>query len=178
MQKVIAIVGSLRKGSINRIVFDNYREINAGLFEMEEGLVSDIPLYNADVDKEPESVKRLAAQIKNSSGVIFFSPEYNYSVPGVLKNAIDYLSKNESGPLNGKPASVIGASPGNLGTARMQYHLRQIGVTLNIPFLNKPEVMIGKASDKLEGRSIKDSSTNEILRKHGESFKSFIDNKK
>lgn len=178
MKKLVAIVGSLRGASINRIVYENYRELNAGLFEIEEGLISDIPLYNADLDQEPESVKKLAKQIKESDGVIFFTPEYNYSVPGVLKNAIDYLSRNESEPFNEKPAAILGASPGTIGTARMQYHLRQIGVFLNIRFLNKPEVMIGMATEKIEGKSIKDDSTKEHLIKHGKSFNSFINNNK
>jgi len=176
MKKIVAIIGSLRKESLNRIVFENYCEINSGLFEFEEGDIADIPSYNEDLEQEPEAVIKLSKQIKESDGIIFFSPEYNYSVPGVLKNAIDYISKNDLEPLKGKHATIVGASPGSMGTVRMQYHLRQIGVFVDLRFLNKPEVMISKAADKISERKIKDDKTIEHLKKHAINFNSFINN--
>ena len=127
MKNIVALIGSLRKDSVNRAAFNHYKQLAAKEFNIVEGEIKDIPFYNAD-DKEPAVVTKLAQQIKDADGVIFFSPEYNYSVPGVLKNALDYLSRSDKQPFSNKPAVIVGASPGLLGTGRMQYHLRQIGV--------------------------------------------------
>ena len=170
MKKVIAIVGSLRKDSVNRQLFNSYKELAKDFFVLEEGSISDIPLYNQDSDSEPEAVSKLAKQIAESDGLIFFSPEYNYSIPGVLKNAIDWLSRSKLKPFDGKHAAIIGGSPGNIGTARMQYHLRQVGVFLNLRFLNKPEVMVGKVFSKLENGEISDQKTIEVFEKHIKQF--------
>lgn len=175
MKKIVALVGSLRKESINRTVFEKYQELHSDRFEFVEGGIADIPHYNQDKEGESDSANKLAELVAGADGVMFFSPEYNYSIPGVLKNAIDHLSRSDKQPFNGKPAAIIGASPGTIGTARMQYHLRQIGVTLNMHFLNKPEVMIGKASEKIKDGNIIDDETIKHLQKHGESFISFID---
>lgn len=170
MKKVIAIIGSLRKDSVNRQLFNNYKELAKNVFELEEGSISDIPLYNQDLENEPGAVSSLARKIVESDGLIFFSPEYNYSIPGVLKNAIDWLSRSKLKPFDGKPAAIIGGSPGNIGTARMQYHLRQVGVFLNLRFLNKPEVMVGKVLGKLENGEISDQDTIDIFEKHIRQF--------
>ena len=170
MKKGVAIIGSLRKESINRQIFNNYKRLAQDLFVLEEGEIGDIPLYNQDIEKEPESVSALAELISESDGVIFFSPEYNYSIPGVLKNAIDWLSRSELKPFNNKLAAVLGGSPGNIGTARMQYHLRQVGVFLNLKFLNKPEVMIGKVFNKIANGKITDQDTIDMLNKHIQQF--------
>lgn len=166
MKKVVGLIGSLRKESINRVVFNEYRELSKAHFEMVEGEIKNIPLYNEDLDSKCEPVSDLAQIINESDGVIFFSPEYNYSIPGVLKNALDWLSRDPSKPFDNKIAAIIGATPGGIGTARMQYHLRQVGVFLNINFLNKPEVMIGGANDKIKGGCITDQATKEFLMKH------------
>ncbi|MGH1467733.1 MAG: NADPH-dependent FMN reductase [Bdellovibrionales bacterium] len=170
--KVLGIIGSIRENSIHRMVFNSYKEVCKDHFELIEGEIESIPMYKGK-DDEP-SVFKLAKQISETDAVIFFSPEYNYSVSGVLKNAIDCLSRVDPQPLSGKHAAIIGASPGAVGTARMQYHLRQIGVFLNLHFLNKPEVMIGKAMDKIEGGKVTDKGTLEFLEKHAAKFKSFI----
>jgi len=171
--KVLGIIGSIREGSVHKMIFNSYKEICKDHFELVEGEIEDIPMYKGK-DDEP-SVLKLAQQISDADAVMFFSPEYNYSVSGVLKNAIDCLSRVDSQPLYGKHAAIIGASPGNVGTARMQYHLRQIGVFLNLNFLNKPEVMIGKVMDKIEDGKIIDKGTLDFLEKHAEKFKTFID---
>lgn len=170
MKKVIGIIGSLRAESINRIVFNEYKALVKGKFELDEGEIKDFPLYNEDIDGAPEAVKNLSKKILNSDGVIFFSPEYNYSIPGLLKNALDWISREESKPFNEKPAAIIGASPGNIGTARMQYHLRQVAVFLNINVLNKPEVMIGQSFEKVKDGKLVDEKTKEFLIKHADSF--------
>jgi chromate reductase, NAD(P)H dehydrogenase (quinone) len=170
MKKVIAIIGSLRKESVNRHIFNNYKRLAKDFFVLEEGDISQIPLYNQDIEKEPGSVAALAELINHSDGVIFFTPEYNYSIPGVLKNAIDWLSRNDLKPFNNKLAAVLGGSPGNIGTARMQYHLRQVGVFLNLNFLNKPEVMIGKVFSKVTDGEITDKDTIDLLNRHIQQF--------
>lgn len=170
--KVIGIIGSIREGSIHRKIFNSYKELCKEHFELIEGEIKDIPMYNGEDDIE--SVKKLSDQILNADGVIFFSPEYNYSVPGVLKNTLDALSRQDPQPLSNKKSAIIGASPGNVGSARMQYHLRQIGVFLNIHFLNKPEVMISSAMDKLGDNGISDQDTVDFLSKHAKSLKEFI----
>jgi len=170
--KVLAIIGSIREGSIHRSIFESYKEICKDQFELVEGQIENIPMYKG-IDDEPV-VLDLAKQIVDADAVLFFSPEYNYSVSGVLKNAIDCLSRVKPQPFASKPAAIIGASPGNIGTARMQYHLRQIGVFLDLHFLNKPEVMIGKAMDKFTDGKLTDKDTLDFLGSHAESFKKFI----
>ena len=172
--KVTAIVGSLRKGSLHRQIMTHYQQLCADQFELKEGPIAGIPVYNADLE-QPDSVRSLAQEIASSKGVIFFTPEYNYSVPGGLKNAIDWLSRCDPQPLNGKPVTIVGASPGNVGTARMQYHLRQIGVFLDMRFMNKPEVMIGQAMQKVADNKVTDAGTVEFLQKHAGAFKSFCE---
>ena len=128
--KIIGIIGSLRKDSIHKQLFAEYQAMTEDLFELEQGTFAGLPVYDGE-DSDNPVVHKLQQQILDADGVIFFTPEYNYSVPGGLKNAIDWLSRCDPQPFFDKPAAIIGASPGAIGTARMQYHLRQIGVFLN-----------------------------------------------
>jgi chromate reductase len=118
--------------------------------------IGDLPLYNDDLRTEglPPSVERLAQALGWAQAFLFVTPEYNYSVPGVLKNAIDWGSRFPGQPFAGKAAAVMGASPGLFGAVRGQYHLRQIGVYLDLRFINKPEVAIAQCAQKFdaEGR--------------------------
>ena len=111
------------------------------------------------------AVADLRARIKAADALLIVTPEYNYSVPGVLKNAIDWASRPPEQPFDGKPIAIMGASPGALGTARAQYHLRQMFVFLNGMVLNRPEVMIGNAAQRFdaEGR-LTDEKTREFVR--------------
>jgi chromate reductase len=115
-----------------------------------------LPLYNEDLRAQgfPPAVEELREQIRSADAILFVTPEYNYSVPGVLKNAIDWASRPPDQPFNRKPAAIMGASPSMLGSARAQYHLRQICVFLNIFLVNQPEVLIAGANNKFdaEGR--------------------------
>ena len=169
---MVAIVGSLRKDSIHRQIFNHYRKITQDQFELKEVVIEGVPMFDGE-DMDNPLIVKLADQIVRSDGVIFFAPEYNYSIPGSLKNAIDCLSRCNPQPFAGKPASIIGASPGSVGTARMQYHLRQVGVFLDLHFMNKPEVMISGAFDKLDGGNIVDATTIEFLKSHAEAFVEF-----
>jgi chromate reductase len=144
---------------------------------MEIADISKIPLYNQDENEKgfPDSVTKLVDQINAADCVVFSTPEYNYSIPGVLKNAIDWVSRSPDKPFNNKPAAIIGASPGKIGTARAQYHLRQVGVFLNIRFLNKPEVMIGECMSKYEDGKLTDQGTIDYLGKMIEALREIVD---
>lgn len=167
--KILGICGSLRKASFNRMALNTAIEEGRKLgLQFETGSIDEFPLYDADLQATgfPESVIRLGEQISDADAVLFVSPEYNYSVPGVLKNAIDWISRLPNQPFAGKPVALMGASMGGIGTARMQYHLRQVLVFLDARPLNKPEVMIGAAHEKFdnEGR-LTDDKTREVIGK-------------
>jgi chromate reductase len=168
--RIFAISGSLRKASYNTalvraaaelapkdVVFDVYDELR------------EIPMFDDDVRAAgiPASVERLGARLRAAHGVVIAMPEYNYSVPGVLKNALDWASRLSPSPLAGKALGIMGASPGNYGTARSQYHLRQIAVFLDMHPLNKPEVMVTRAMEKFDSNG---KLTDEATRKLVETF--------
>lgn len=165
---VLGIAGSLRRGSYNSAALRAAQELapegmEVGIF----GGLRDIPPYDDDVRQEqgyPPAVQDLRARIKAADALLVVTPEYNYSVPGVLKNAIDWASRPPEQPFDGKPVAIMGASPGALGTARAQYHLRQMFVFLNGMVLNRPEVMIAQAATRFdaEGR-LTDEKTREFV---------------
>lgn len=146
--KVLAMVGSLRKGSYNKLALRAAIELKPASMEIVTAEIGDLPLYNDDVREAgyPPSVQRVREQARAADALLFVTPEYNYSVPGVLKNAIDWCSRPPDQPLDGKPAAIMGASTGKLGTARAQYHLRQICVFVNVLPVNRPEVMLSGAA--------------------------------
>jgi len=161
--KILGICGSLRKDSLNRMALNAAAEIGlAQGITFEIAQIRDIPHYDADLQARdfPETVTRLGRQISDADAVLFVSPEYNYSIPGVLKNAVDWISRLPDQPLGQKPVGIMGASMGFIGTARMQYHLRQVLVFLDALPINKPEVMIGGAHQRFdsEGR-LQDEAT-------------------
>lgn len=145
---VLAMVGSLRQGSYNKLALRAAVELKPTDMEIESFDLAPIPPYDDDLRSEgyPPAVQELREKIRVADALLFVTPEYNYSVPGVLKNAIDWASRPPQQPLDGKPAAIMGASTGRLGTARAQYHLRQIGVFVNLLFINRPEVMIAGAA--------------------------------
>ncbi len=163
---VLGLCGSLRKGSYNRLALRAAIEFVPAGMTIDTAEIGSIPPYNKDVEDQgfPAPVQVLGAKISAADAVLFVSPEYNYSVPGVLKNAIDWMSRVPSQPFNGKPVAIMGASQGNIGTARAQYHLRQICVFLNAFPLNRPEVMIARAQEKFdkEGR-LTDEMTKKLI---------------
>lgn len=149
---ILGISGSLRQGSYNTAALRAAAELLPPGARLIEADISDLPLYNDDVRAAgwPPAVQRFRQQIADADAILFSTPEYNYSISGVLKNAIDWASRPPQQPFEGKPAAIMGASPGAIGTARAQYHLRQIGVFLDLKFLNRPEVMIGGAADRFD----------------------------
>lgn len=164
--RVLGFSGSLRKGSYNSATLRAALDLCPPGVTLDTFDIAPIPLYNEDVYKKgfPEPVQRLREAIAAADAVLIVSPEYNFSMPGVLKNAIDWVSRPPSQPFDGKPVGIIGASPGMLGTARMQYHLRQTLVSLNALTVNKPEVMITRCSDKFDADgNLTDDKTREMI---------------
>ncbi|HTC18088.1 MAG TPA: NADPH-dependent FMN reductase [Stellaceae bacterium] len=153
--KVLAICGSLRQASYNRMTLKVAEEsLPPGMTLEVFDKMAEIPLYNEDVKAKgfPPAVAELRAKIKAADALLFVTPEYNYSMPGVLKNAIDWASRPPDQPFDGKPVAMMGASMGLFGTGRAQYHLRQTCVFLNMLPLNKPEVMIPQAQNKFDAQ--------------------------
>jgi len=163
--KLVAFCGSLRKGSFNRLALQAFIERLPQGASVETIEIGDWPLYNADIQAQgfPAPVQAAQQKMLAADGIVFASPEYNYSVSGVLKNAIDWLSRITPQPFAGKPMAVFGASGGPLGTARAQYHLRQMMVFLDGRFVNKPEVMIGAAPSKFADGKFTDETGAKLL---------------
>jgi len=135
----------------------------------------DLPIFNSDVG-EPAAVTELKAAVANADGVVFAVPEYNYSIPGGLKNALDWLSSPpKNSPLRGKPVALCGAASGMSGTIRAQTHMRQMLVFSDTPVLNQPEVLIPRAQDRFdaEGR-LTDESTRTLLARFGAAVVAFV----
>src|SRR6266849_991018 len=153
---ILAICGSLRTGSYNRAALRTAIELKPPGMTIETADIGSIPLYNEDVRALgfPPPVERLRAQIAAADALLFVTPEYNYSMSGVLKNAIDWASRPPDQPFAGKPVAMMGASAGMAGSARAQYDLRRCCVFLDMHPLNRPEVLIGQAQTKFdaEGR--------------------------
>ena len=141
---IAVIVGSLRQNSFNRKLATAIVKLAPVEFVFKQIPIDDLPLYNQDDDANPaESTKRLKAEITAAQGILFVTAEYNRSIPGVLKNAIDHASRPYGqSAWAGKPAGMLGASPGASGTAMAQQHLRNVLASLDMPTLGQPEVFI------------------------------------
>ena len=165
--RILAISGSLRRGSYNTAALRVAQNVAPEGVEIEIADISQIPIYNEDVKAAglPAVVEALCGRIATADAVLISTPEYNYSVPGVLKNAIDWISRAPKQPFDGKPIAIMGASPGAIGTARAQYDLRKTFVFLNGHVLNRPEVMISAAATRFdaEGR-LTDEATRGFIR--------------
>lgn len=178
MKKIAVLVGSLRKESLNRKMAKNLIALAPKSLEIEIVEIGDLPLYNEDLDQDPPSAWRNFRQkIKSCDGVIFVTPEYNRSVPGVLKNAIDVGSRPYGqSAWEGKPAQVISVSPGAIGGFGANHHLRQSLVFLNMPALQQPETYIGHAHKLFDQNGVLSSKeTEEFLRKSLEMFASWVE---
>jgi len=150
--RILGIAGSLRRDSYNRAALRAAIELAPEGASIETFELDGIPGFNQDDEQNPpDKVVELKRRIREADAILFVTPEYNYSVPGVLKNAIDWASRPYGDSAwNGKPAAIMGASVGAIGTARAQYHLRQIMVFLNMFPVNQPEVMIGNAAEQFD----------------------------
>ncbi len=166
--KIAGISGSLRKQSTHRGILRAVQQhLETMGIEYIDVEIGDFPLYNQDVNSQgiPAAVQQAHDKLQSADAIVLASPEYNYSVSGVLKNAIDWLSRVENQAFNGKAVAIMGASPG-MGTARSQYHLRQILVFVNAYVVNKPEIMIAQAADRFDEQgNLTDKTTLEFVGK-------------
>ena len=165
--RVLGISGSLRKGSYNSALLRAAIERAPERMTIEVADISAIPPYNDDVFRLglPAPVEKLRAQVAGAEALLIATPEYNFSIPGVLKNAIDWASRPPKQPFAGKPLAIMGASASPGGTMRVQYHLRQVAVFLDMHVVNKPEVFVRSAANAFdaEGKLI-DETTGKVVR--------------
>lgn len=178
--KIIAISGALRKGSTNTKLLHVLVDVAGSAADIEIATLYGIPLYDGDdedANGKPEAAKRLEEKIRASDGVVISTPEYNFSIPGVLKNATDWLSRGGS-PFKWKRVGIIGASDGLLGTGRSQYHLRQNLQALEAITMPKPEFFLPNSRKKFdeEGKLI-DPDDQRRLKTWFEQFKEWIEKK-
>jgi chromate reductase len=152
--KVLGISGSLRQGSYNSMALRAAQKLAPAGMQIEIADISRIPMYNDDVRAagEPAEVAALKAQVRAADAVLLVTPEYNFSIPGVLKNTLDWMSRPPEPPFDGKVVAIMGASPGPVGTARVQYDLRKVLVFMNSFTVNKPEVFISLAQNKFNAQ--------------------------
>ncbi len=150
--KILGLVGSLRKSSYNKALMRAALELTPENAEIEVFDIEPIPPFNQDFESQPpQIVKKFKAKIKEADALLIATPEYNYSIPGVLKNAIDAASRPYKDKIfDGKPVAIMSASTGRLGGARAQYHLRQSFVFLNMHPINYPEVMLSNAAESVD----------------------------
>ncbi len=150
--RILGISGSLRADSYNTATLHVAQAVAPAGITVDIFDIAPIPLYNEDVRVQgfPPAVEAFRAAIRAADALLIATPEYNYSIPGVLKNAIDWASRPPEQPFDGKPIGLVGAAASFVGTARAQYHLRQVFVYLNGHVLNRPEVMIGSAHTRFD----------------------------
>ena len=163
---ILGFAGSLRQGSFNRALLQAAQELVPSTAELQIFDLAGMPLFNQDLESRPhERVTAFKGAIRAADALLIATPEYNYSIPGVLKNAIDCASRPYGdNAFDGKPVAIMGASIGTLGTARAQYHLRQCCVFLNMNPLNRPEVMVPVAQEKVDAQGrVTDTTTREKI---------------
>ncbi|MBA3322488.1 MAG: NAD(P)H-dependent oxidoreductase [Pyrinomonadaceae bacterium] len=165
---ILGIAGSLRKSSYNRAVLRAAQLLAPSDARIEVFELDGIPSFNEDEEQHPSAkVIELKERVRAAAAILFVTPEYNYSIPGVLKNAIDWASRPYGNSAwQGKPVALLGASVSPLGTARAQYHLRQVLLSLDMHALNRPEIMIGNAAERFnEQGELTDEKTKELIRR-------------
>jgi chromate reductase len=176
MVALLGICGSMRKASLNRALLRALGEVmpEGASLAMHDSI--DLPIFSSDLT-DPTAVVALKDAIAGAHGVVFAVPEYNYSIPGGLKNALDWVSRPPvSSPLRGKPVGIIGAATGMSGTIRAQLHLRQILVYSDTPCLGQPEVLIPRSHERFDGEGrLVDESTRQLLARFGAAMVAFVE---
>lgn len=170
---VLGFAGSLRKNSYNKALLQNAIGLMPRGTKLEIFDLEGIPPFNQDLEtRMPEKVKEFKAKIRAADAILIATPEYNYSMSGVLKNAIDWASRPYGdNAFENKPVAVMSASPGMLGGARAQYHLRQVLVSLNAHTINRPEVIVSLVNNKIDEKGrVTDEKTREKIRELLESL--------
>ena len=176
--KILGICGSLREGSYNRMALHAAQELMPESMQLEIAQIEDFPLFDGDEFAKgfPPQVARVREKVRDADGLLVACPEYNFSVSGVLKNAIDWMSRGTDQPFNHKPMAIISATMGPVGGARAQYDLRKIMIFLNAYILNKPEVFIGVAQNKFDASGkLTDEPTRKILGEQMVAFKAWVE---
>jgi chromate reductase len=165
--RIVAFSGSLRRGSFNRALIRAAQELAPEGMTIEPIEIGELPFYNADVEKQgdPPAVAAFKAAVSEADGVLIATPEYNEGIPAVLGNALDWGSRLPGrSPLGGKPVAIMGASPGQIGTARAQVHLRQVLGHINARVLPPPEFLMGKAHERFDAElRLTDEGTRKVL---------------
>ena len=163
---ILGIVGSLRKDSFNEALLQTAKELCPDPAVIEIADISSFPLFNQDFEADmPESVKVFKEKAKSAQAILFATPEYNYSIPGVLKNAIDWGSRPYGqNSFDDKPVAIMSAAGGMLGGSRAQYHLRQTFVFLNMHAVNRPEVIVPFAAEKIKDGTVIDAHTRDKIK--------------
>lgn len=178
-RKVAVIVGSLRKGSYNRQMAQAASELAPPELELEIVEIGNLPLYNEDIDKgnPPAEYTAFREKLKSADAFLFFTPEYNRSVPGVLKNAIDVGSRPYGqSAWAGKPGAVMSVSPGAIGGFGANHHLRQSFVFLDVAVMQQPEAYVGGAAQLFdEAGKLKNDGTRDFLKKFMQSFAAWVE---
>ncbi len=174
--KVLTLVGGIAKGSINKKLFISIKKIAPENLVFTDFDIASLPFYSQDLEENPpKEVVQLKKLISESDGILFITPEYNRSIPGVLKNAIDWASRpREKNPWNKKRAAVLGMSPGNPGTMSAQQHLRFILNCLNIQVLAQPEVYLKYSETLNDDGEFASEKTKEFILKFLKGFSDFI----
>lgn len=178
--QLVGISGSLRKGSFNTMLLKAASQVLPFNVSMEIISIEDIPLYNADLDlpsakQRPQPVEHFRKMLTDADGILISSPEYNYSIPGGLKNAIDWASRGEDSPLLRKPVAVIGATTGLWGTTRMQLAFHNVFLFLDMKPVYKPEVLVAQAEKKFDKNgNLIDEMAKKILKQKLEALKEMI----
>lgn len=176
--RVVGIAGSLRRASYNRALLCAAQQLAPPSLRIEVEELDDVPMFNADLDDTdpPEAVARLRLSVHAADALLLVTPEYNHGVPGVMKNAIDWLSQPlRQSVLDGKPTGLMGASTGFAGTARGQSQLRQAFVLTNTPAMLRPEVLVGRAHEKFDGTGrLTDEGTRQFVASFLELFAVWI----
>jgi len=178
--QLVGVSGSLRKGSYNTMLLKAALQLLPPNVSMEIISIEDIPLYNADLDlpaakQRPKTVEHFRKMLTDADGILISSPEYNYSIPGGLKNAIDWASRGEDSPLLRKPIAVIGATTGLWGTTRMQLAFHNVFLYLDMKPVYKPEVLVAQAEKKFDKNgNLIDEMAKKLLKQKLESLKEMI----
>ncbi len=176
---IVTICGSLRKGSYNHMLARSLPSLAPSSMKITEAPSFDkFPFYNADLHADgifPDIVTAYADVLRASDGIIIVTPEYNYTIPGALKNAIDWASRLKDQPFKEKAVAIQSASMGPLGGARMQYHVRTMFVFLGAFVFNTPEVFVGQAQNKFNDKGeLMDEATKGVIKNQLEAFGKFV----
>lgn len=173
--RILGVAGSLRRGSLNRALLGAAIKLAPAGLTIDAFDLADVPLYNGDVEAagDPAGVIAFKSAIRAADAVLFVTPEYNHGVPGVMKNAVDWASRPaRDAALNGKPVGIIGASPGQVGTARGQSQLRQAFEFTNSFCMPQPEILVFRATEKFDANGdLTDAKTAEFLGKYLEALR-------